>query len=166
MTLPPAVLWADPGKMTGVAVLSSNDASWGTMFLKGTEPSFAANEFPFRPACDEIEAFCRRYGASLAIGWERFDINADTHKKTREGITDALHMIGVLRYLTGHYRCRFLGEAQQHTPDAIEKRHLARLGWWRPGKDDAQSAACHMLRWLIRENELTPAWRDLLYTQQ
>lgn len=166
MTLPPAVLWIDPGQMTGIATLLSNDASWGTMVLKGTEPSFAADEFPFAAACPEIEGLCRRYGQTLAIGWERFDINDRTHKKTQAGIKDALHVIGVCRYLTGKYNCRFLGEAQQHTPDSTDRQRLQLLGWWRPGKDDAQSAAAHMLRWLIRENELHPAWRDLLYTQQ
>lgn len=149
---PPHMLWVDPGKMTGLAYLNQDGG-------------FGAREFPFWPACKEIEVLAARHTVELAIGWERFDINADTHKKTREGITDALHMIGVCRFLTARYSLRFLGEAQQHTPDADEKRQLITLGWWRPGMDDAQSAACHMLRWLARTQNLTPAQREVVYSQ-
>lgn len=148
--LAPATLWVDPGKMTGIALLTGGG-------------NLSAVEWPFWPACREIESVCQDYGRRLAIGWERFDINDSTHKKTREGTMDALHMIGVLRFLTARHECRFLGEAAQHTPTQDEARYLARLGWWRPGKDDAQSAACHALRWLIRANELTPAMREVLY---
>jgi hypothetical protein len=153
--LPLAVLWVDPGKMTGIASLT----------IAGQQPGhkFGADEFPFQEACSRVESWCSGWGQSLAIGWERFDINSQTHKKTQGGTKDALHVIGVLRYLTGKYGCRFLGEANQHTPGPHDQRQLRKLGWWVPGKDDAQSAACHMLAWLTRENELVPAWRDLLY---
>lgn len=161
--LPPAVLWADPGKMTGFALYKTAEPGLGRL-VPLARPSFEAYEMPFDQACQIAEHVCWKYGDGLALGWERFDINAQTHKKTREGINDALHMIGVLRYLTAKYRCRFLGEAQQHTPDRAEREQLTRLGWWVPGKDDAQSAAAHLLRWLVRENELTPAMREVLYS--
>lgn len=161
MTLPPAVLWADPGKMTGLALLVTQP--WHPNLPSRVLPQFGARELAFGPACKEIEQVCAAWTNRLAIGWERFDINAQTHKKTREGITDALHMIGVCRHLTAKYGCRFLGEAQQHTPDATDRKRLQSLGWWEPGKDDAQSAAAHMLNWLMRENELTPAWWSAVY---
>jgi hypothetical protein len=153
--LPLAVLWADPGHMTGIATLS----------IAGQQPGyqFRAHEYPFQDACSVIDSWCQGWGASLAIGWERFDINAQTHKKTREGIHDALHVIGVCRYVSAKYGCRVLVPAQQHTPDRADRERLQRLGWWVPGKDDAQSAACHMLRWLERENELTPEQREIVY---
>jgi hypothetical protein len=141
----------DPGKMTGIAYLNERH-------------EFAADEFAFGPACREIGSLCERFGRTLAIGWERFDINDQTHKKTQAGTKDALHMIGVCRYLVARYECRALPEAHQHTPDLHEQRQLKRLGWWRPGKDDAQSAAGHMLRWLMSTGELTPAQREALYS--
>jgi hypothetical protein len=156
VTLPPAVLWADPGKMTGMALY------YEPVWEKG--PVFHADEMAFDPACAEIEKICAYYGEKLAIGWERFDINAGTHKKTQGGTKDAMHMIGVLRHLTRKYSCRFIGEAQQHTPEPHDRRMLEKLGWWTAGKDDAQSAACHLLRWLVNEDELTPAQREALYT--
>jgi hypothetical protein len=154
--LPPAVLWADPGKMTGIARLS----------IAGHQPGykFSAEELPFQDACQVIDLWCQGWGPSLAIGYERFDINSETHKKSRAGIHDAIHVIGVIRYLAAKYGCRLLEPAQQHTPDAADRGRLQALGWWVPGKDDAQSAACHLLRWLVRENELSPAQRAVLYS--
>jgi hypothetical protein len=147
---------ADPGGMTGIASLS----------LAGQQPGyqFSAVELPFQEACAKIESWASGWHSSLAIGWERFDINAETHKKTRAGVYDALHVIGVIRYLALKYGCRALTPLQQHTPTAADRAKLEKLGWWVPGKDDAQSAACHMLRYLEQENELTPAYRERLYS--
>jgi hypothetical protein len=156
-------MWADPGQMTGFA-LYKTAVHEGGAWMPFDVPSFEAFELPFDRACQFAEHFCWKYADGLAIGWERFDINDTTHKKTQAGIKDAMHMIGVLRHLTAKYGCRFLGEANQHTPDKDEQASLKKLGWWMPGQDDAQSAACHMLRWLIRQNELTPAQRTLLYS--
>lgn len=155
--LPPAVLWVDPGGMTGLARMS----------LAGQQPGyqFSADELPFHEACTSIEMWCSGWGGSLAIGWERFDINAETHKKTRAGVHDAMHVIGVCRHLAYKYGCRAIEPAQQHTPTADDRAMLQRLGWWVPGKDDAQSAACHLLWWLIRSGELSPAQREALYSK-
>jgi hypothetical protein len=144
-------MWVDPGGMTGIALL----VRWG----------IELDEYDFMSACTRIENVCQAYGGRLAIGWERFDINAETHKKTRAGVHDALHVIGVVRYLALKYGCRAMLPAQQHTPTPDDRRKLQALGWWVPGKDDAQSAAAHMLRYLEQENELTPAQRELLYSK-
>jgi hypothetical protein len=159
--LPAAVLWVDPGKMTGVAFYQTKP--WTENWDYQALPYFAADEKPFGPACRDIESMCAAWTGRLAFGWERFDINSETHKKTRGGTTDAMHIIGVCRYLAARYGCQQLPEAAQHTPDKLEQEQLKKLGWWVPGKDDAQSAAAHMLRWLVRSNELTPAQRSTLY---
>ena len=152
--LPPAVLWVDPGKMTGMA------AYFSPYVNRDVKRGFEFGEFPFLEACQRIEIACIAWGAHLAVGWERFTVNADTHKKTPQ--PDAMHVIGVCRYVTVKYGCRVLPEAQQATPDALEQRQLKAIGWWVPGKDDAQSAAAHMLRYLVRENELPPQEREIL----
>jgi hypothetical protein len=157
MTLPPVVLWADPGKMTGLAVLHTNT-------MNGPGHVFQAEELEFMAACQVVENICESWQHNMAIGWERFDINESTHRKTQGGVKDAMHMIGVLRWLAYSSNCRTLPEAHQHTPDAAEQKMLKTLGWWVPGKNDAQSAACHMLRWLVQEGELTPAMREALYS--
>jgi len=155
--LPPALLWVDPGLMTGLAFYQSQrHPNWDT----GVLPRFNADEFPFWPACKKIENVCAIWGNRLAMGWERFAINATTHKKTPQ--PDALHVIGVCRFLAARYECRVLPDAQQATPSKLEQEQLKALGWWVRGKDDAQSAAAHMLRYLNQANELPPKEREIL----
>lgn len=141
--LPPMVLWIDPGLMTGLAWL------WGD---PGQGWQFEAGEYEFEQAGHLIHSTAA-HGDLCWIGWERYDIN------TRLPQTDAHHaieMIGVARYAARSRRCRVLTAAQQHTPKPLDRQRLQALGWWRPGKDDAQSAACHMLNWLLRANEVPP----------
>jgi hypothetical protein len=147
--------------MSGLALLTTQQ--WHPVLSARELPQFEAKELPFGLACSEVDQVCAAWTNRLAIGWEAFTINSETHKKTREGINDAMHVIGVCRYLTDKHGCRFLGEAHQHTPGPDDRDRLRRLGWWVPGKDDAQSAACHMLRWLKRSGELTPEQRVIAY---
>lgn len=153
--LPPAIMWIDPGKMTGISTYTIAGQQAGYQFQAG--------EYPFQEACARIHDWCQGWGGSLLVGWERFDINSETHKKTREGTNDAMHVIGVCRYAAARHGCQAAQPAQQHTPDPIEREQLKALGWWVPGEDDTQSASCHMLRYLIRTQELTPVQRDILY---
>lgn len=134
-----AELWLDPGDMTGFALLTSHGDFW-------------ADEFPFYVACDWVAWFCRTYGPGLKIGWERFTITAETHKLTRQ--PDAIHIIGVCRWQARLWHCQVLAEAQRHTPNAAEQAELRELNWWVPGKNDAQSAACHLLKHLQRSNTI------------
>lgn len=163
--LPPAVLWVDPGMMTGLAFYQSQQ--WHPDW-QGPEPTplprFSAAEYPFSQACRTIEQVCAGWTNRLAIGWERFTINASTHKKTLAGTYDALHVIGVCRHLAAKYECRVLPEAQQATPTPQEQRQLKALGWWVPSKDDAQSAAAHLLRYMQRSGELPAREQEVLST--
>lgn len=136
-----AVLWVDPGGMTGLARIERG--------------RFHADEFPFGEACDRINAMCAYWRHSMAIGWERFTITTETHKKTRQ--PEAMEIIGVCKYLAASYRCQVLRPAQQHTPDRRDRELLQALGWWVPGKDDAQSAAAHMLHWMMRAGTVPSA---------
>jgi hypothetical protein len=136
----PVIMWVDPGKMTGLAWL-----------LGGVE--FHADEYGFDAAADRIEHTCRRYGPTLAIGWERYTILASMPQ------TDAAHaieMIGVTRRYARRGHCHILPEAAQHTPGPFDRKVLETLGWWVKGRDDAQSAAAHMLRYLMRSGTLPP----------
>lgn len=142
--LPPALLWIDPGGMTGIANLTI-DGYTGHY-------AFSADEYDFQAAGYMIEGICTYWKHSVSVGWERFTITGQTHKKTRQ--PEAMEIIGVARYITGKYGCQVLPPAQQHTPDANDRQRLTALGWWVPGKDDAQSAAAHMLNYLLRTNTL------------
>jgi hypothetical protein len=156
--LPPAVLWIDPGGQTGIAAYQSQRKP--LLPLSNEVPGFVAAELDFQEACGEIDMICASWQGLLAIGWERFTITSTTHKKTPQ--PEAMHVIGVCRYLADKYGCRVLPEAQQATPSAAEQEQLKALKWWVPGKNDAQSAAGHMLRYLVRANELPPREREIL----
>jgi hypothetical protein len=138
--LPVAVLWVDPGLDTGLALLQGEREFW-------------AAEFRFMEAGSMIESVCQHYGQHLAIGWERYDVNV---RMPQTNAADALEMIGVTRRIATRACCQILPPAQQHTPKPPERKALQALGWWVPAKNDAQSAACHMLRWLLREGIAPP----------
>jgi hypothetical protein len=121
---------------------------------------FAVCERPFQRAGDKIFATCERYKRVLAVGWERFTILPGTHKLSAQ--PEALEVIGVARYFAAAYGCMVLQPAQQHTPTKQDQRELKALGWWAPGEDDSQSAACHLLSWMKRENCLPPEHASVL----
>jgi hypothetical protein len=136
--LPPAVLWIDPGGMTGLA-----------MYQKGGLPAFWANEYGFMDASGLIMAACTEYRDRLWVGWEAFHINAKTHTKSADAHS-AIEMIGVARFAAVANRCRVLSPANPGDRNVATQVMLNALGWWRPGKDDAQSAAQHMLAYMLR----------------
>ena len=137
----PTVMWLDGGGMTGIALLLAG----------GT--AFQADEYPFNDAAYQIEQWCAAHRGQLAIGWERYDI--------RPGLpqTHAYDAIGINKmagYMAYRYGCHQLKPAQQHTPTPHERHELEAIGWWVKSKNDAQSAACHMLRYCRRSGNLPP----------
>jgi hypothetical protein len=149
--LPPALMAIDPGGMTGMAVLFTPPGSWG---------GFWCSEWPFHEFCRQFESVAVAYRDELAVFWERFQITARTHKLTPQ--PDAMHVIGVCRYLAAKHGCRVLPEARQATPSPGEQAQLRALGWWLPANNDAQSAAGHLLRYLVQSNELPSEEREIL----
>lgn len=147
--LPPAVMWVDPGGMTGIALYYRASGN------------FEVDEYPFQRAGEVLYHRLQMFsGGRIAIGWERFTILPDTHKLTPQ--PEAIEVIGVARFLAGVFGARLLTPANQHTPDKMDQARLKSLGWWLPGKNDAQSAAGHMLNWMLRTGELPPHERELL----
>lgn len=135
--LPPAVLWIDPGKVTGLAVYTRHPAQ------------AAVDEAAFIPAGDRIELLCSAWGSNLWIGWEKFTITpttpaADAHH--------AIEMIGVARRAALRGQCHILTAADPNQRKVATQEMLKALGWWRPGEKDAQSAAAHLLAWMLRSN--------------
>lgn len=147
--LRPVTAWVDPGGMTGIAIWQSAMGGF-----------FSAAEYPFDEAGDALWDLAGNYGRSMAIGWERFTVGPQTHKLTSQ--PEAMEVIGLCRWVAHYHGCHVLTPAQQHSPDRADREALQKIGWWVPGKDDAQSAACHMLRWMKRENELPASVRQAL----
>lgn len=145
MTLPPAVLWADPGMMSGLACL-----------LRGR---FYADEFRFIEAGDMVSAFCQNWGSQGWVGWETYNISA---RLPQQDAHYAIEMIGVIRREATLAGCRILTPAAPADRKLATTAMLQAIGWWVPAKDDAQSAAQHLLSWLHREHEVPPRERELL----
>jgi hypothetical protein len=153
--LPPCVLWVDPGKMTGLAWLGASTYEAvmhypGTDTLRAPEASghtYYVRELDFMKAGDALEAVCGWYGPLAWVGWEKFHIGprtpaADAHH--------AIEMIGVTRRIATKHGCRILTPADPDDRKVASPAILSAIGWWIPGKDDAQSAAAHLLAWLLR----------------
>jgi len=147
MTLPPATLWIDPGKMTGLA-----------LYNRG-ERETIADERAFLAAAAAIEQTCGWWGRRLWVGWEHFYIgpktpSADAHY--------AIEMIGVARMWALRFHCVILPHAAPGDRNVATQKMLEALGWWRPGKDDAQSAAQHLLAFMMRTGNLPPKETGIL----
>jgi hypothetical protein len=143
----PMVMWMDPGGDSGLAWL------WDT----GTR--FHADEFRLPQLVYQIEDTCSRYRRYAAVGWERY---FPIPGKPQTNAADAIEPIGVLKSAAIRYGCTILKPAEPRTPDASEHQQLEAIGWWVPGKDDAQSAAGHMLRYCRRSGNLPPAVAAIL----
>ena len=145
--MPPVVAWVDPGKMTGIARL------WRDNFL--------AEELPFDQAAWSLENLCGSCGPVLAIGYERYKIIPGVPQNHAH---EAIEMIGVVKSAALRHGCRLLppawpGDRHTGSPDALRQ-----LGWWVPGCDDAQSAAQHLLAWLLRTGNLPPFVAEVIGT--
>lgn len=139
MTLPPAVLWIDPGKQTGLA------------FYGRASGQFHCAEKDFLAAGRAIEDTCGYSGSKLAVGWEQFSIRPTTPPIDAH---EAIEVIGVARMWALRFGCTILPAATQDSRKVATPAMLQALGWWLPGYDDAQSAAQHLLAWMLRTNSL------------
>lgn len=137
---PPYLVWVDPGGMTGIASL-----------VRGT---FHVDEYPFDEACDQLTSMADWTGRHLHLGYEKFTILPSTHKLSPQ--PEAYELPGVIKYLAHKYRCVLLKPAMPSERNTASAAELAALGWWLPGKNDAQSASQHLLSYLKRENCVPP----------
>lgn len=149
--LPPAVLWVDPGGMTGLAALIHGQQFW-------------TDEYPPQQAAEVIAGFCQLWNHGGVIGWERFFIGPQTHKLTQEPVHQAIEMIGVTRYLATAHHVRILTPAAPEDRKVASQAMLRKLGIWPAGKDDAQSATQHLVSWCLRTGDVPAAWRATLAT--
>jgi hypothetical protein len=135
MTLPPAVLWVDPGKMTGFALYARHPGV------------LSSGEQLFVPAGDTISSICQAWKNNLWVGWEHFFIMPSSPKADAHF---AIEMIGVVRRAAMKNKCLILPHAAPSDRNVATMLKLRTLDWWPAGKDDAQSAVQHMLAWMMR----------------
>lgn len=133
--LPACVLWIDPGGMSGLARLEDHGQK------------FHAGEWGFQDACTRIGGLAQHYRSSLWIGWERYRIDVS---RPQDDAYDAIGVSRVAEFLGNAHGCRILDPQDPGDRNVASPAMLRQMGWWVPGKDDAQSAAQHMAAWLMR----------------
>jgi hypothetical protein len=112
---------------------------------------FSALEAPFIQAGNHIESVCRTWNGNAWVGWEHYNIRP---KSPPTDAHYAIEMIGVCRRVATLHRSVILPRAEQEQRKVATREMLEHLGWWVPGKDDAQSAAQHLLAWMMRSGNL------------
>lgn len=150
LTLPPYVLWLDPGATTGWAL-------WYTREQRLTQAEYDWDELVWR-----LEAWASSARRKTIIGCERFVITPDSAR--RPGSIEALQVWGAARSAaTRHDAFMFLDHqtssmAKTSCPDEI----LQTLGWRRNTMGHANDAARHVYRWMCQEGVLPSTLRAKL----
>lgn len=147
MNDPDVIAWFDPGLTTGAAVY---DVA-GNHFESG---QYVADELPsgdhdYSAVGGYLDELYQTYGERLTVGWELYVQTP----RPRPG-SKARHAVGAIALI--HNTCALHGIPQikgQPSSARLAKStvvFLRRLGWYQPGQQHANDAACHLFRHLVR----------------
>ena len=139
---PSLTVWLDPGKVTGWATWRPAD----DQFLSGQVTGLLEAANRVRDIIGMVSA-----GNLVAIGWEAFTIRPGSAHLDLD--TTALEVIGAVQWIAAEAKATVL-KPQQPSDRTLGQKHLATLGWHRPGPDHADSAASHLLSYLITTRQL------------
>lgn len=128
----------DPGKMTGWARLSP-----GGEFQSGQLEWYDSLYFVHETL---------KSGGRPDIVCEDFIITSETVKKSRQSYSS--EGIGVLRFLTKSYGCRFEIQTPAAAKSFSSNDKLKRIGWYVPGQDHANDAARHLLLYAVKQGRI------------
>ena len=137
MIEPDVIAWFDPGLDTGGAVYDI------------TADRFASGEYTYEQLKNHLDTLLLTYGSHLAVGWELYVQTPRPRPGSKaEHSNKAITIIS--EYCGKHGIPVIKGQpsSARRAPDT--KVFLRRLGWYRPGQDHANDAACHLFRHLIR----------------
>lgn len=123
------VIGVDPGNTTGIFRCST--------------------EHPYLPVWIEVSAMSvgvtlrslLEYGQPMhtVLAYERFDIDANTHKKTRQPA--AQEVIGVVKDVCNELRVPCVSQGRSDAKSFGKNKLLKTLGWYRAGMRHANDAA-------------------------
>lgn len=141
----------DPGTTTGVCMLEVT----GDMIH---EPYFTQ----IKPINQVAEFIRDMLGPGLdTIVLETFHIGDKTHGASRQGLQDALNLIGWINIEFGsiyHMRTKVVHQSPS-LGKSVSDDILKSLGWYTPGKRHQNDAGLHMVRYLL--NQQHPTMRKL-----
>lgn len=137
MSDPDVIAWFDPGLTTGAAVYDITHDRF-------TAGQYTYGELP--PFMDELDCM---YGRRLAVGYELYVQTP----RPRPGST-AKHSVTAITQIdqecTEHGIPQIKGQPSSARMARSTMAFLRRLGWYQPGQQHANDAACHLFRHLIR----------------
>ena len=126
------ILALDPGKITGVAFANTQN-----LF-----ETFWSDESDFRLACRVIKHWTEALRFDL-------DVVAEPYKIDKAQAPWSLEVIGVARYFSQEQTGQDLITKYGRSPGFSTDERLKALGWYRPNKRNANSAARQLLIHLV-----------------
>lgn len=146
---PAAVVWLDPGLLTGWAIWTDDH-------------QFTSGQLGFEDLGFFLEADAEQLGPDMAIGWEQYIVTQGGGKAGTP--KHSLKVIGMVEWLCLRHGVNVLASQPSASRKLGGDLQLKRLGWYRAGKRHANDAASHLLSWLIREGTLPSHLADKLCT--
>lgn len=139
MNDPSFVVWIDPGKTTGVA--------WWDM----DADLFGSAQYDEHQLIPALDALIDAHPERIAIGWELYI-------QTARSKGDGQYSLGEIAKVKALCEERQVPMLKGQPSSARNKRSsiifLRRLGWYAPGKEHANDAACHLFRYLIKQKPI------------
>lgn len=139
MSDPSFIVWLDPGKTTG--------AAWYDI----PADRFGSAQYDEHQLIPALAALIDAHGERVAIGWELY-IQTARSKGT------AKYSLGEIAKTQALCEERQVPVLKGQPSSARNLRStiifLRRLGWYTPGKEHANDAACHLYRHLIKQHPI------------
>lgn len=132
------VLAADPGNMTGWAMLALGE-HWDPKNVYCGE--MQSDEF-----CDWIEQWTVSGTLDLLI-YETFTITAQTIRKSPQ--PTPIEVIGVMKFLARRGHVQIEDQSPSSAKQFVTDAQLRKLQLWQPGKDHARDAIRHLVLGVI-----------------
>lgn len=137
MSEPDVIAWFDPGLTTGGAVydIAANH--------------FMSGQYDYATLMRRLDRLRTAYDGRLAIGWELYIQTPRARPGSKAKYShDAITIID--HACSAHGIPKLKGQPSSARMFKSTVVFLRRLGWYKPGMNHANDAACHLFRHLIR----------------